>query len=80
MKRNRLAFKFTLVSLILLLTIGCRQQAAKVPNIKQTAESPAQVVQAIKPQETTTEKPPQRKHHRLITCCREFLLKKRFAI
>ena len=56
MKISKLPLRFSLVSFILLLSIGCRQQAAKVPNIKQTAEPPAQVVQAIEPQETTPEK------------------------
>jgi hypothetical protein len=49
MKINKLSLRFPLVSLILLLAFGCRQQAAKVPNIKQTAEPPTRVVQAIEP-------------------------------
>jgi len=38
MKINKLSLRFTLLSFILLLPIGCRQQAAKVQNIEQTAE------------------------------------------
>jgi len=59
MKRNKLALRFTLVSLILLLLIGCRQQAAKAPNIEQTAEPSAKAVQIVASQETTPEKTPQ---------------------
>jgi hypothetical protein len=51
MKRNKLSFIFTLVSLIL-LPIGCRQQTAKVQNIEQTAEPSTKTPQIVKPQET----------------------------
>ena len=59
MKRNKLAFIFTLVSLILLLPIGCHRKSAEVPNIEQTAEPSAKAVQIVASQETTPEKTPQ---------------------
>jgi hypothetical protein len=52
MKRNKLSFRFILVCPILLSVVGCRQQAAKVPNIEQTAELPAKAVQVLNSQET----------------------------
>jgi hypothetical protein len=59
MKKNKLPFRFTLVSLILLLAIGCHQQAAKTTNIEQTSKPPAKVVQAIEPQETAPKRIPE---------------------
>jgi len=58
MKRNKLAFRFILVNLILSLVVGCRQQAAKVQNIDRTVER-TQVVQTIEPRKITSEQTPE---------------------
>jgi hypothetical protein len=51
MKRNKLAFRISLVSFILLLPIGCRHHTAKVPDIEQTAKRPARAVHIVESQE-----------------------------
>ncbi|MCX5638151.1 MAG: DUF1573 domain-containing protein [Planctomycetota bacterium] len=58
MKRNKLAFKFTLLSIILLLAIGCRQQAAKVQNIEQTAEPLTKAAKTVEFKETAPKQAP----------------------
>jgi hypothetical protein len=52
---KKIQTNFTFASIILLLPIGCHQQATKVQNIEQTAEPSAKVIQIVESREIIPE-------------------------